>query len=49
MNQLVDRSISDRFCHEATIKFSSRFFDEAIRNFLRTYLGNSLLPKYNNE
>lgn len=32
MNQLFDRSISDRFCHEATIKISSRFFDEAIRS-----------------
>ena len=31
MIQLFDFFISDRFSHEATVKVSSRFFDEATR------------------
>ena len=46
MNQLVDRSISDRFCHEATIKFSSRFFDEAIRKGTGLEMAKTYYNKY---
>jgi len=49
MNQLINRSLSDRFCHEATIKISSRFFDEAIR-FTKNFKQNIIRNKfYSNE